>query len=1177
MGPDPFNMPSFGGAQNYSGMLQSQASQLAPLATRWSGPAHGVPIAQAFNAQPQSQGQSNLSKFVHFLGGTASQIGHIAGGASTWLAKNAVNMVEAPGKFGADIGHGLVDRYELSTVNSRSQQLSGQLQNLHNQFKSGQISAKTYQAELKALSQGFSDLSNEAMGVNKQASVDFKQTVQSGIDTASTLVTILTAGFGADTAAITKAGLTPLTAKTASDYLTSTSANAFLQNVEKGVANLAASPELFAKLEPAAQQALQRATAEVVANAGGTMTAGQIARATAVNVALKYPVYYNYLSGTGNQIYKELDQKKYGDAVRTLAFNAALTLSGGPIGQALKYGGKALDTISSRTFGQTSFWDELSRFYGDGSKDGFAVTVSKMAGDIKDPIDREQFIRNLSAVEAMNVQAVGGDAGAAAMRVAQGMKSMYGDGVDLSQISHEDGIKDMVNYAEAYRIAHDEATRLGLPDIAIGRVDARQLNTISAALSPVLRAGKESVKDAWEALKAENPNQAWANNENFDRQIVGMINKYDNPGEFDAAIRGIRSSFNVEKFSKSVESKLGKMGYIPIKPVNLEAPFTEGTGKLTTQFSGGEDFFLQSVKPLPILSSLGDAVTSLGLSPNASSQKVYQLFNDNLATNLKDAGVVKNIMGENASQSTDTLIKQLSNYAHNPTRGKVMSHMPITDLRMLTVSDIKKALDVSTSEALSVQRAIADSYMQVPLAIRGLGDRAVDISYKAPGYGAFQRRYLRVQGAVRFAWNPFFQYLRVIPKTEILTEAEGGGYISSIFNGKLGQLNEIRSELRGVGAFEQPGSLGSVISAEATDFGGTTARNLTKKLLPTQEKSIAGLIGAQADRMGMDAKTYINTFPQNVRDTVQMIAQYDRRSNFLNSPLARTLNVAFFPFRFESKVATIFARNLAKTAPLTQVAVVNGVFKAHDFLNSAEGQAWYSKNADAIGLFKYITPIASFAEVFSSLLPGHDHSLGNFGELGGLPFGWIPQLLDSEGLTQFNQPGVNPKTGETYNQYIPVTMRGQVATAIADFVNSLFSYPGATIGAPSKGSITRGLVYPFVGASTKTDFQKTTPQTSPQQQNFADAVKAANPQPGTQGLSQTQQAQAQAQAVPKENQPTPFVPTYQTNPGTAVPRLPSQLDTMPGKQSKSGAGTKKKKKSDYTPYLLPGQSQLGQL
>lgn len=1098
---------------NATNRLTQDVSNLAPLATTYHTPVPTQYGSADFNAPKPSGGI--IGNFAHFLGGVGSEVGHIAGGAATWLAKNTVQMAEAPFKFTYDFTKGAINTYEQ---NNQVNDLLAKQQNLSKQWRAGQITNEQFQGGLK-----------DILGQQKTLSDNISSTQQmlqnsklEGINTAATLVTLATAGI---------AGIAEPEVLTASKYLTSVNANAFLGNVESGVAKLAASPELFAKLSPMAQKAIQTATADVVSTATNA-TASQIARSTAINLALKYPIYYNYLSSTGTQIYHELDQKKYGAAVRTTAFNAALLLSGGPIGYALKYLGKGVGTLVGGAFGKSSFIDELSKSIGNGDPGGLYNAIIKLP-----EADRADVVKQLSAVETTNMAATGKDVVAAAIRVIKGMESY--EGISMSQFTHEEALNNMVNFAKAQRIADEAGKAAGLGPVTVGRVDARALNEISAGVSQGI--DSESRLRAWDNLKAQNPTQAWANNENFDRQVKALIEKHQGTAELDNAIKSIKASFQLDGIPKSVAKQLSAMGYIPIKPVDLQAPFTEGTGKLASKFANDDNFFLKAVQPLPVLGWLGGALTKFGLSPNASTARVYQIFNDNLARNLQETGVVPKIMGEDSAQTTDDIIKKLSNYAHNPTRGK-LNKLPITDLRMMTTKDVQAALDITASEARNVQKAISSSFLQVPIEVRGLGDRAVDLSYKAAG--PIQRRYLRLQGAARFSFNPFFQYLRVVPKTETLASFEGGGFVSSVFSGQGKLLGQIRNDLRAGGFLEKSGfTSSSDIASEAVGFG---EKNLTRKLLPMQERSIAGLINSQAERMGMDYKTYITQNPQQVRDTIQMIAEYDRRSNFLNSPLARTLNIAFFPFRFDTKVAMIMTRNLAKTSLMTQVSVVNGMLRAHNWLNSDEGKAWYAQNSEAIGLFKYVTPVASLNEVFHSLMPGNDHSLGNFGELGGLPFGWIPQILDAEGLTHFNQPGANPKTGALYTKYIPVSQRGQVATAIQDFLGTLFSYPGATVGLYSKTKITSGLANSFVGA-TSSDFKKVTPNMSSEQQAYMQSL----------GLL--------PQSTP---QPSPPVPETQKVPVLGSPNV--QIN--PKKVS-----VPKKKKADYRPQLLPGQSTLGQL
>lgn len=1159
-------MPSFGSTPNYQENLQQTVANVAPLAQNYNGAQNGVDIKQVFNRPPATPQSSNISKLAHFIGGVGSDIGHIATGAASWLATNTKSLVAAPFHLGTSLGHNVVDNYELHSIQGRQQQLSNQLDNLHSLYKTGKITSKEYQLELKALSGDFSDLSNDSLSLSKRAGQDIQQGVKAGIDTASLVTTILTAGFGkAASVAVTADGLTPVGAKTAADYLTSTNANAYLSNIEQGLNKLATNPELFSKLTPEAQKAFQTATAEVIAGNTGSMTASQIARASAVNVALKYPVYYNMLSTTGQNIYQKLDDKKYGQAVQQMAFNAALLLSGGIVGQALKYGKKVIGGVAGAAFGRTAFLDELSKGIGDGNPAGLVNAINKL-----DPEARKEAIQNLSAVEATNMAAVTGkDAVAAAWRVINGMSSY--EGLSMNQFTHEEALNNMVTFAKAQRMVDEIGKAKGLGPITVGRVDARELNEISAALSPI-----DNVEDrlnAWDGLKGENPNQAWANNENFDRQVKSLILKHENPAELDSALRGIKASFRIEGFPKAQAKELSKMGYIPIKPVSLEAPFQEGAGKLSSRFANNDDLFTKAVQPLPVLSSIGSLLTKMGLSPTASTGRVYQLFNQNLAENLSQMKVVDTFVdkGADAPQTADNIIKELSSYARNPSRGTKINGKPltpITDLRQLTTKDIMEALSVSRSDATEVKGALMDSMLQVPLQVRGLGDKLVDLNYKLnPTAG----RYARVQGAARFAWNPFFQ-AKLAAKTELLAQAEVQGkfptlggtnsILATIFPDKYRTIDETRSILRNAGIFDEKATLGQTIGGEGVNDVGIAGANLTHKLIPSQERSIASMVQVQADRVGMTTQDFVDNFPNDVRDTVQMIAQYDRNSEFLNSAMARTLNLAFFPFRFEYKVASIMARSLAKTSPMTQLAVVNGLYRAHDWLNSTEGQAWYSQNSEVIGLMKYFTPLQTLGEV-GTLLGDKGDSVGSYGELGGLPFGWIPQLLDAEGLTNFGGVYVSPKSGQPLPDYVPDTDKGKLASAIQDFIGSLYTYPGATAGLPSKTTIDRNIALGVTGASTKNDFNKVTPAIPANEQGFASTV---------QNLS-NQTLQHQTGITGQNVQTNPPAPNLQ--PTIQVPAQQTPLTTP--RLRGGSSGSKKKKKSEFTPALLPGQTQLGQL
>lgn len=1171
MGPDPNSLPAFGSqsaAQN-SAALGRAVGQTAPLAPQWHGVQAGPAPQQVFNqaAAPKSSGV--VSTFTHFLGNIGSEIGHIAGGAAKWLGHNLADAAVQPVHFVQGIDHVIQDNSDINQTTAWTKQAADKLNSLHDMYKSGRINKIQYQQGLSDLGKFQNTITEKQMGLDKRIASDKAAFIKASIGTEADVITIMTAGLGRVAAA--GADALPVGERAAATFLSSHAPSALLDGAEQGIKHLASNPQLFEALSPTAQKAIQAATAEVVANST-SMAAKQIARTAAVNLALKYPIYFNMINPQGQEIYNKLDSKQYGSAVQQMGFNALLLLSGGPIGQALKYGGKFFGAAKLGAFGQSSFLDELSKGIGDGTPTGLYDAIMS----IKNPEVRADIIKNMSAVEATNLQAVTGkDPVAAAWRVLSGMASY--EGISMSSFTHEEALTNMVNFARAQRIADTIAETKGLGPITVGRLDARTLDIVRKGLAPAIADGKDSANKVLNSMLAANKGQAWANNDNFIRQLRSLIEKYDNPEKLDKAIREIRAGFTIPGFPLKEAKQLSKMGYVAIKPTNLRAPFKEGTGKLITHAAEqSDDFFLKAVKPLPILGSAGSLLMHMGLSPTASVGRVYEMFNAGLADNVSNLHFIDRAVSKGASSSekADILIKRLSNYAHDPNTF-LQRAAPITDLRQMTTGDIMKAIPgLSKSEAKEVKGAIMDAMLQVPLTLRGLGDKLVDINYKI---NPTQKAYLRIQGGARFAWNPFFQ-AKLAYKTELLTQAQAQGHfptllgtnhiLSMIFPDKYNQLDEVRNVLRGAGMFDRKvAHFGQGLSGEAVNDAGAAGANLTHKLLPGQERSIAGLISVQADKVGLSVEDFVKYNKQNVADTVQMIGQYDRRSEFLNSAMARTLNLAFFPFRFEYKVGSIMARSLAQTSMMTQLAVINGLYRGDKWLNSPEGMAWYSNNSQVIQLLKYFTPIQTLGEV-AGLLGMHPDSIGSFGEIGGLPFGWLPQLLDAQGLTNFGGVYVSPTTGKTIPKYVPITDKGRLTAAIQDLIGSLFTYPGTTAGLPSKTSIVRNISMGVTGATKKDDYNKVDQPIPEDKMNFSQAVQQAQ--------AQRQQQQGQP-PTPPENQPIRGNLATPPRPGTQIPIAP--LNLPPGKTSSksSGGKTKKLKKADFKPELLPGQTRYGQV
>jgi hypothetical protein len=710
----------------------------------------------------------------------------MAAQAASWLGSNIESMGTGAVRWGAGLANKFGDAAMISNLNTASQQNSDLLNNTMAAYKSGQMSKDGYLRALNAMAQNADNIDSQTRAANNRLNLDQQQAVQGMIDTGSLIVTLLSGGFGkAGDLALSvengamKATVTDSLTSRAADWLGSTAAKPFLSGTSDFISRVASQPDVYNALSDSAKLALQRSTAEVLAQ-GTTMTAQQIARATAANVALKYPLTYGFLEPSATDLYHQLDNKQYGAAVQNVAFNALLLLSGGVIGQALKYGGKILGAISDRTFGQTSFWDNLSGFFDKGQPSGFRDAAQKIADAIDNPAanqdfinslsskdravfssyaDGKSFMKDLSAVEAVNMASAGNDAVAAANRVATGLTTA--ENLDLTTVTHTQALLNQANWVQAQRLADQTAQDFGLGKVAVGRVDARDLNGISAEIAPLIEGGdKQAAHDALNNLAQQNQTRAWANNSNFMQQLHNLIDTSASSSTFDQSVRDIKAQFSVKGFPRSVASKLSAMGYIPIKPVVNEAPFREGTGNLISSFAQSGDLWTKAVKPLPILDNIGYMLTSIGMSPQNATQQVYDMYNKNLAENLANSSYVKDLgmVGETPAQTSDTIIKKLSDYAHNPTSGGIpltngaRIRAPISDLRQLTTKDIMTALETDATKAKEIASALMDSMIQVPLEIRGLGGKIEDLNIK---YNPTAKFLSRTQGAARFAWNPF--------------------------------------------------------------------------------------------------------------------------------------------------------------------------------------------------------------------------------------------------------------------------------------------------------------------------------------------------------------------------------------------------------------------------------------
>ena len=506
----------------------------------------------------------------------------------------------------------------------------------------------------------------------------------------------------------------------------------------------------------------------------------------------------------------------------------------------------------------------------------------------------------------------------------------------------------------------------------------------------------------------------------------------------------------------------------------------------------GKELFDEAVNPVPAFAAVSNILKRFGLSPEASNRVAYQRLSESFAENLSQlqGATDLGLKEQDAKQGAKFIISRLQNFIdeQRPSRGlNVLTlnknkQSALQDIRQMYTKEIAQALHISEESAKKVKGAILKAYTDVPMELRGLGTKLVDYAYKVP----MVPEMYRIQSALRYTYNPFFRSQEVI-ETKLLSHMKANNLV---WMKSKKTLDEAWAKLDNTELFT-----GAYTGQAAQDL---TLGRMHANLLLTQRRDLAGLALDIAEKKGVSLDYMLQKSPEELIDALKVIVQYPTKGP-LNSPLARTLNIAFFPMRYNLKVADMVAKEVSKLPATVQTAFIHSMFKFSDWLQSNEGIQWQSDNADVIGLFKYFTPYGNLESVFSTLNKGLNrtmpNSIGELGLLGGLPFGFISQMIDAQGggslgPFKFDTPYVNQKTGEVLPDYIPVTLRAKAAVAIQTLLGSLFTYPGRIIGLPGKSSLIRKQVDVFLNTKSS-DYIKNyrTEDLTPVQQKWVNLLQ----------------------------------------------------------------------------------------
>lgn len=1084
---------AIGGVQNYGGgggQYNSYADENAPPAL--------------------SLATHNSQNLLAKIGSIAKQAGGIAlsgiKAGATYVEHAPVNLYHGVQPFLQGIASAVTGEYthDLNNISKQREQLDKNQQMYMAAYKSGKMGKDQYVRLMNELGDSYSELSKGSQKIASQANRG--NVVEGALNTAIDIASggsLQLEGNSAQLAA--RASL----ASRATEGTTSA--------LVRGVASPASKKELqtliesqSTKLEKAIQnvpgiRSLVLRNTQSLAKLGIKQMAGEdeaqfVARnikTLAVGLLIKQPLFYQLNIGSAKHVYQDMTTGKYGDAILTAGLQG-LQLLEGPISAAatfLKATGKKLGAM---TYGTGSFIDEVSK-----------LTGNDIAGDLLKlkQTDPEQYAKSEKIwriFQEMNLRSTNNDAIQAAKNF---LENHVIAGEDLSKLSREILEAEATKHYDAQQVLKTLISR-ELPGI-----DGEKLkNAVVArfdrfskqkAANLVLEAGndKKAITDALFNADA-TANEAWNHNDSLKAYFMRAVDNGESAQDIANKIKAIPTvAGRVQGIPAKVQKQLEDLGYVLGTPTGglrkTQYVDYEDTRKLISALNAGDEqaaeVFDIATAPKPALATLAAALTKAGMSPKAANQQAFEALSNNVADALNQSDVATDLgfVGRTDKAGNQMLggavilsklqkvvnDKQAIAWTQVPLFGK--ARPAITDIRQLTNKEIRDGLKITSKQAREVKKAITQGYLNTPLEFRGLGDKIVDLSYRV---NPLQGAYSRIQSALRYSYNPFFQTQEGF-ETAVFSGAQGGNRVTNLVD-HHGLWNKSREELDAtVSQLEQNNvfhSRGSAQGLFTSSLAGEAAQDLvigrlTADITRAQKRDLAGLALDIAKSQGTTVQRLLDENPQQIEDALRVVVQYQRKG-FLASPLARTMNLAFFPMRYNIKVTALAGKILAKAPPSVQFATVHSLLNLKTWLQSDEGIRWRQQNADAIQVFNWISPLGNINQFFNTLgyigdrVEGkQDSGLGAAGMLGGLPFGVISQVLDSMGIISINAPYIEPKTGDVLPDYIPATTKAKAATALTDLLGSVFTYPGATLGLPGKQAMLRDAVKRFI-ATNGSDF-----------------------------------------------------------------------------------------------------------
>lgn len=439
--------------------------------------------------------------------------------------------------------------------------------------------------------------------------------------------------------------------------------------------------------------------------------------------------------------------------------------------------------------------------------------------------------------------------------------------------------------------------------------------------------------------------------------------------------------------------------------------------------------------------------------------------------------------------------------------------------------------------AKTIESISKKALREVPTSITGMGDAVINYMRTADkGFGAFMGkwydRYLKLAYLGRYDYSPFFsaqQYLetkiqsallikdaRVLPGGAAVTKlgawtAEKLGkrlegtatYLRKIVEEPpLPQVAAVREEILGTlqKTMLDYSSSPDLINIQNAAKGGyellkdkalfeqsIKSRNFwyrvtgqsSVRMATTFNKALAekfgmGLDDALAFTYENGVKRYKNPkMVELMREATQMAFHY--KEGALTSPLMKTLNIIWFPLRFQAKTVQLMAGWMNTLTPTQKMVVMNNWVHFANWAGTDEGIEWRRTNRNIFyNILAYTTAYEQIGQSLEAVTKGRLFG-GNAGLIGGVPFGVFVNLARELAILPEDPDQFDPKTGRRFTKEIPrdIVSAATLSAALEQLIISVspstpfYSLTGGVIAGVSPRKYIESLVRQIVGAGAE--------------------------------------------------------------------------------------------------------------